>query len=118
MGILFTILMGIPLTITMGILFTMVVGIQFTVSNIPEDEANVVAGVVWQLTSLLYEKPLAESRGLLESVETEQERMGREAIEWLTDIPKKKNKPEGEIDLEELERELREGLEEEIKSEI
>jgi hypothetical protein len=67
----------------------------------PEDEANVFCGVLWTIYNELHEKPLAESRGLFESVETEQEKIDRESTRWLLGLPQKKRtlNPD-EIDVE------------------
>ncbi len=68
-------------------------------ADIPEDEANVVAGVVWQLLSLQYDFTLAPSLGLVEDDDgTLEERLDKESTDWLLGKKKKEKNQDDDFD--------------------
>lgn len=83
-------------------------------ADVPEDEANVVAGVVWMLINAKYEKALPISFGIAES--NEKRGIEEECVDWLLDRPKKKRKNDDLRDLEEIDREIEEELKSSRKS--
>lgn len=86
-------------------------------ARIPDDEANVVCGLVWMLKSTEHEFPLVPSLGLSEPVaETDKEKMDKESLAWLLGKPQKKRLQDG-VDMENLEDEMEE-MNREIEDEI
>jgi hypothetical protein len=61
-------------------------------ADIPEDEANVVAGCVWRLLSLQHEKALPVSFGITEEVASPEEKLEAEAVAWLMEKDEKSEK--------------------------
>ncbi len=80
-----------------------------TVGGQPEDEANTCCGVVWMIYNELYEKPLVPSLGVVEEIETEKQKLDREARAWLLDKPlRKKRKTKDGVDYTEIEDQIKE----------
>lgn len=74
-----------------------------------DDVANVVAGAAVLCHQSKQDFRLEASYGISESYESEEEKMARDSVDWLLGrIKKKKKLKPGEVDMEELEAEMRE----------
>ncbi len=72
-------------------------------ADIPEDEANVLAGCVWMILSLQHEKALPISFGISEEVTSYEEELEAEAIAWLMGKEEKPKKKKDKDDIDESE---------------